>query len=1122
MSNNTKKSGNKAAKVAVADKKSEVDANQPQVESRQFTGLYPNKISESYCFGPESRAYMSNEFKWLSGKNYNLTMTEPHFHAYAAFCRKHFNAAIVKGGFAGLKVIDVGGHAIRTAVSTDNDGKTRWTARVHSTLPKMDDNDHLRHARWQHLLLLKDRQYGGYSFPIQNSCICVATDKGVCDCYDELKGAEKVRLADTAEGFLSIDSAYYPGVITGIEAEQIRKPRPAYYAFHDYYTPYLAGNHSYKTFDNEAEIAIRTKNGLMVESTVQGNPFPYTHQIIQTDKSVWNRYYPDADKTIIYQVERRLKQGAHDYLLVSSYCVPGNVQIGQRIQEVFARHIIDIDPVRFVSEQTSKVLNNLKQLATRVKGLTVSLDDKEKISAWYRGKRFVSKSDLILYAVKNLASKYQNSDASRVYFQMVNELKESTPKKLKYISDAIQIALIWNSEATIQIHEMMNTSDCVLDARRAAKGQILSEGRWLEIRWGIIYLAIISWFKDLINRGRRTAIVCLLMVISFQVSNWNLLGVKAEEMEIENEGSLDLSWCAPVLVWFATLIIKKFLDDNVTFVRPEIRWLRSSCVRNKDLLDINKNKGRVEPEWKFRDKTWDILNLTGEQASIKLGCDKFEKILAGQVGPIIRGTQYITPTIHHSCKQTQMAAAIRACSNKIEPDPTFFKKWQREFDKLGDRVVEAIWKEGGMDVNLDEWLEKYKVKYREEAYRELERPDLYHNKKEMEKMDLFSKTELQITDIEHSEKFEPKNTVKVRAITAPTTMQKIATNAFCYALEGVLHRNITEYCGRKDWPAICRTMDFGRMLIEDPVDGASDQSGYDMTLIKCYNDEGSKLVDKILWKAPVNVDTRTSKGIISKAFRQAGVLRVNVGQGAASFTMEGRGSGQGWTMCMNSLFMIAFWTTVFEDLKIPKSDRFLVCKSDDSVFTISRKWKALLDANVWRYFSKENKFGKIGLGQVCKFIKWGTLEDIDFLSNYMFRDSRGLTRMTRIPNRVFQTTPWSTKVLPGMNDLFQKCRELTWSKGSCMLAWAKGLPIFETYARKLMELGVQGELTDYNKYADEPRTWGDENDYDEMCDFLSHRFNLTREDIVIIEDGINSITHLYQEVVIPELDKLLI
>ena len=104
-----------------------------------------------------------------------------------------------------------------------------------------------------------------------------------------------------------------------------------------------------------------------------------------------------------------------------------------------------------------------------------------------------------------------------------------------------------------------------------------------------------------------------------------------------------------------------------------------------------------------------------------------------------------------------------------------------------------------------------------------------------------------------------------------------------------------------------------------------------------------------------------------------------------------------------------------------------------------------------------------------KFIKFGSLDELDFLSARIFRTAYGY-RMVRIPSRVFTMTPW-TFVLPDRESKeFEKsAKEQTKALAYCMEAWAnpnnndEGLPIFASYARMLHRLAGNAKRRDLGR-----------------------------------------------------------
>jgi hypothetical protein len=514
--------------------------------------------------------------------------------------------------------------------------------------------------------------------------------------------------------------------------------------------------------------------------------------------------------------------------------------------------------------------------------------------------------------------------------------------------------------------------------------------------------------------------------------------------------------------------------------------------------------------------------MDGKSAADKLGCNKQEKVEAVQIGPFIRGSEDIRPTVKHSCKQTILAASIRACSNKIKPDPNVLNEWKQHFDQISAQFLKAIKKEAGLIVDLEEWLQKYPIQYRNKIRLELEGEDLFTKTQSKTKYryDSFPKKELQISEVAWEYIGDVVNKCKERQISGPSTQKKIAANAFIYALEGVAHRFIPEYCGRKDWQDICESIIKKEALLVNPIYGFADGSGFDMTQTKEIQKRFTTFIKLILDTCSISLPIEINKNNILDAIRGSETLHVDVAQGAVSYEAEGRASGDGWTTFGNTLLMISYWTFIFMKANVPKTRYFLLVKGDDVLFAVERQYQAAVKGAIEKYMANENQLVHYGLGQIVKFVKWGNIEDGDFLSNMFFRTRDGL-RMTRIPFRVFQTMPWSLKTSLQDKNYSRVSKELIYSKGCSLLAWSEGLPIFEKLARKLMAIGKPGPNSEFNQYADADRVWykRDETDYVSCLNWLDYRFGVTLGDVAAIEEAIDAIDDQVEEVIIPVLDK---
>lgn len=496
-------------------------------------------------------------------------------------------------------------------------------------------------------------------------------------------------------------------------------------------------------------------------------------------------------------------------------------------------------------------------------------------------------------------------------------------------------------------------------------------------------------------------------------------------------------------------------------------------------------------------------------------CDAPDKPGAKQVSPLLTYPGLTEPTVKHSCKRCVMAAAIRATTNKVHFDPHTLKCWKRFFRRVIIPEFLAAIDKDGLNVSIEEWLKRYPEKYQDNMRREMLRPfwmDSVHYVYES-----FPKIELQFTAVVKWIKDTIFNQVKERQISGPPAAKKILANPFISALELLAHNNLKNYCGMKDWSGICKEIQEQAVRISDAIFGAADGSGFDMTQFK----EMHEMVNELILECANHVNTRIEDPLSVEMLRHiledALMLDVSFGRGAGKYTAEGRASGDGWTTFGNTVLMMSYWRFTFECAGI--TDYVLLVKGDDVLFAIARGQMDALMSVVDKLFAKKQEFVSHGLGQICKFIKFGELDEMDFLSNYFFYTEDGSVRMSRIPERVFQTMAWSTKVPEGLSPEkeLELAKELCFSKGHSLLAWSRGLCIFEKYARKLIALGRKGKHTEFCQYSDGSRLWDSVDNRESYAAFLHDRYGLTSEGIKRIEDAIDRLEHVYDALEVPEL-----
>jgi len=254
-----------------------------------------------------------------------------------------------------------------------------------------------------------------------------------------------------------------------------------------------------------------------------------------------------------------------------------------------------------------------------------------------------------------------------------------------------------------------------------------------------------------------------------------------------------------------------------------------------------------------------------------------------------------------------------------------------------------------------------------------------------------------------------------------------------------------------------------------------------------------------------------------ECIRRSLLLKVSVDHGDLKYEAVGRASGDGWTTFGNTMLMISYWMFTFNIAGI--TNYYLKVKGDDVLFNLNRSEKdKLLDA-VKIVFTDRKDEHCHGLGQICKKIDFGDLTDLDFLSNEFFLTDQGNYRMTRIPARVLQTISWSTKLPPGKKREEYRMN-LCHAKGMCLDAWANGLPIFGVLAKKMIELGKPGKLSDYNEYSDGSRVWHKgRDDYAAYLVYLNTRYGVSHKEVLEAEKAIKSVKTLSGVLDLPQLGK---
>jgi len=546
-------------------------------------------------------------------------------------------------------------------------------------------------------------------------------------------------------------------------------------------------------------------------------------------------------------------------------------------------------------------------------------------------------------------------------------------------------------------------------------------------------------------------------------------------------------------------------------VRTTFQTLQSSCVCIEDRVDPAKQLGVHPPKLKGKG------DYAGDLRKVPCYYVDEEHIAADQIFPVIKTELYYTPTIKHHCPRTAVASSLRACSNKVGFDPKVYRRYKQWFisEFIPDFLKclsQEIW-----EVDLEKWLLKYPEAYRANMRKAIDKDHQTTLGGLKSEYEAFTKVEMQYTTVPHDLKDTPLNDTKERQICGPCDEKKVYGNPFINLLEEVASKYFKPYCGRSNWEEICASLEEIESEIPWAIWGASDGSGFDMTQYPEMNELMNMLLEKcarhpnVHWIEPLTVER------FLEALCKSLILKVSVDYGQLKYEAVGRASGDGWTTFGNTMLMISYWMFTFKLGGISKFG--LKVKGDDVLFAARPEDLKALKEAVKVVFTNRKDQHNHGLGQICKKIDFGEITDLDFLSNEFFRTKEGRLRMTRIPARVIQTLSWTTKLPRGSKHEMDFRKQLCFSKGKCLEAWADGLPIFGALAKKMIELGEQGRLTEYNQYADEGRVWAKgRQDYDAYLVYLEQRYGLTSAQVRAVEEKIARVNTLDGELCLPELE----
>lgn len=535
--------------------------------------------------------------------------------------------------------------------------------------------------------------------------------------------------------------------------------------------------------------------------------------------------------------------------------------------------------------------------------------------------------------------------------------------------------------------------------------------------------------------------------------------------------------------------------------------LPSTCVVDSDRLNYAKMRGVFESKFKRKNDYKQDLSITP--------CELEGHIGAKQLFTHLVYPNWRTPTVKHHCPRTALACAYRMISNKVLVDQSMFGKYLRFMKEVYFKKIIDCFEHEVIHINMDEWLKggRYTKNYQQQLLKAVDRDHFEFDPEYV--YENFCKIELQYTEVEHELKETPLNKCKERMISGPSNQKKVFGNAFMNKVEYIIDKYYKNICVRKNWIQICELVD---QVIEEHPDYSFDEddgSGFDMSQVRCFNLLMNELLlmiaqhPNVIWDDPLDI------AMLKDVLEQSLVLRVSIDRGDLQFTADGRASGDGWTMIMNSFLQDSYYQ--FTHWLAGINHYFSLVKSDDVISGRSDSDNPRYEIARKSVFTDRKDFHTHGLAQICTAHFRGPIDRIRFLSNEFFKTEFGKVRLTRIPARVIQMNSWSTKLMKYKT--LEERLALIYSKGSCLLSWGKGLPIWEKLGKKMMQLGRPGKVSEFDYYSDAMRVWHDRDDREAYLLYLDQRYDISSDEVRTIESAIDSISYIDGLIYIDALEK---
>lgn len=455
-------------------------------------------------------------------------------------------------------------------------------------------------------------------------------------------------------------------------------------------------------------------------------------------------------------------------------------------------------------------------------------------------------------------------------------------------------------------------------------------------------------------------------------------------------------------------------------------------------------------------------------------CEK-NKQGALQIGPkfSVNGEE-LQPTIYHNCATTSISASKRQMMEVPHPDKHIVERFRRWFVTKEMPFIKSILDEHFYDCHTY-WYNHLRAQQQKdfgEYTLQMQNQIEYETKRRRNRRRYknFGKKERLPNFIDQP---------KTRNISNPEDHVKFTMGSVIYTLEHIFTHHYPGYCGHKNHEQI-KTFyeDSYRESFSRTV--SIDYSAYDTTQYAELIDVVDNAIYNHLAPKVTHIDPETFRSISTNLLSTTAVNTYvdNHVETLLTFDQTGRvKSGDMSTTWGNTTRNITYLKFALSQVGYEINRDFrLIAKGDDGLLLLHDRVdeKQIKIAFNLVFCNKADK--NKGLGQILKVTKTGEYNDIEFCSTSVIQTLKGFI-ISRQFNRFFQLTPYCESIVQYNNPHVRKY--ITYAIAESALMWARGLPIFDVYYRKILEHNKDydkkivdkylGKITTAKKHKDVPQ-----------------------------------------------------